>query len=347
VAGFRLKLPGRSSRGSSNVQPVTTALARIVEAWSGALGAPVISELAPGSVWELAAATGDRYVIKKLKAFDAPDPARRFTDEARILTYLLQRGVPVAVPVLSDDGRVCVTDEAGVAHAVFLMLPRREADDPASNPKLWQNVGAAVARMHVALAACPFGIDSWTVGPDTLPPIWRTVEQRLPADVVARLDALVRPRWDRMLEALSAPPQRIHGDVHGGNLLTVGHEVTGIIDCDHLPMGPRTYDLGYFLAFGVQWWLDRDQPSRPVDETIAVLRGYDTVSPLTPQERCDLPALALEVTLGLVDFFVREHDLVPDNWLGAAFRIGKQFDALERRLTAPEASFAACRPPRP
>lgn len=43
----------------------------------------------------------------------APDPVRRFTGEARILTYLLQRGVPVAVPVLTDDGRVCTTGGDG------------------------------------------------------------------------------------------------------------------------------------------------------------------------------------------------------------------------------------------
>jgi Ser/Thr protein kinase RdoA (MazF antagonist) len=50
---------------------------------------------------------GDRYVLKKVSTFGAPDPVRRFTGEARILTYLLQRGVPVAVPVLSDDGKTC------------------------------------------------------------------------------------------------------------------------------------------------------------------------------------------------------------------------------------------------
>ena len=53
---------------------------------------------------------GDRYVLKKVSTFNAPDPVRRFADEARILTYLLQRGVPVAVPVLSNDGKACATD---------------------------------------------------------------------------------------------------------------------------------------------------------------------------------------------------------------------------------------------
>jgi Ser/Thr protein kinase RdoA (MazF antagonist) len=60
---------------------------------------------------------GDCYVPKKVSTFAAPDPVRRFTGEARVLTYLLQRGIPVAVPVLSDDGNVCVTDDDGALHA--------------------------------------------------------------------------------------------------------------------------------------------------------------------------------------------------------------------------------------
>ncbi|HMG64879.1 MAG TPA: hypothetical protein VK599_18195, partial [Streptosporangiaceae bacterium] len=65
---------------------------------------------------------GDRYVLRKVSTFNAPDPVRRFTDEARILTYLLQGGVPVAVPVLSNDGKACATDDDGAPHAVFPML---------------------------------------------------------------------------------------------------------------------------------------------------------------------------------------------------------------------------------
>jgi Ser/Thr protein kinase RdoA (MazF antagonist) len=39
------------------------------------------------------------------------------------VTHLLQRGVPVAVPVLTDDGKACTTDDDGAPHAVFAMLP--------------------------------------------------------------------------------------------------------------------------------------------------------------------------------------------------------------------------------
>jgi Ser/Thr protein kinase RdoA (MazF antagonist) len=308
---------------------VTTSPAQLLGAWSEVFSAPVITALTPGRVWEVATEGGDRYVLKKVSTFRAPDPVRRFTGEARILTYLLQRGVPVAVPVLSNDGTVCATGDDGAVCAVFPMLPNGDAgNDGGLDPVLYHNVGAAIARLHLALADCPFGVESWEVGPGLLAQLWQTVENRLPAGAVAGLSARIRPRWDSIIQALSAAPQRVHGDVHGGNLLTDGQEVTGIIDCDHLPLAPRGYDLGYYIAFGGHWWLDRDQPSRPVDEARHVVTGYDAVSRLTRRENDDLPALALVAALGLIHFFVTEHDLVEESWLRTVDWIDDNFDAL-------------------
>jgi Ser/Thr protein kinase RdoA (MazF antagonist) len=310
-------------------------VAQVLEAWSNVFGSPVITELTPGRVWELATESGDRYVLKKVSTFNAPDPVRRFTDEARILTHLLQRGTPVAVPVLSNDGKVFATDADDALHAVFPMLPNDSADDDAVlDPVLYHNIGEALARMHIVLAGCPFGVQSWEVGPDSLQASWQTVQDRLPAAAVTELSTRVLPRWDSIVQALSAAPQRVHGDVHGGNILTVGQQVTGIIDCDHLPLAPRGYDLGYYIAFAVHWWLDGDQPSRAVDESRHVLTGYNAVSRLTRQENDDLPALALAAALGLIDYFVEEHDLVEQSWLRTAHWLGDHFDALKLPASA-------------
>jgi Ser/Thr protein kinase RdoA (MazF antagonist) len=309
------------------------AAAQLLKAWSEVFSSPVITELTPGRLWEVTTERGDRYVLKKVSTFNAPDPVRRFSDEARIVTYLLQRGLPVAVPVLTNEGRTCTTDDDGAPHAVFPMLPKGGDDNPRLDAAQFQNLGAAIARLHVALADCPFGVESWEVGPGTLKAIWRTIAGRLPAAVVTELSARIQPRWDSIVQALSAAPQRIHGDVHGANFLTDGPEVTGIIDCDHLPLAPRAYDLGYCIAFGVHWHLDASPPWPPVGHaapfiTRHLLTGYDSVSRLTRQENDDVPALALAATLGLVNHFIREHDLVEESWLRTAHWIGDNFDAL-------------------
>jgi len=314
---------------------VTTAAVQVLRAWSGVFGSPVITELAPARVWEVATERGDRYVLKKVSTFGAADPVRRFADEVRILTYLLQRGIPVAVPVLADDGKAYATDDDGALCAVLPMLPQGDDSDPKLDPRLLENIGAAIARMHAALADCPFGIESWEMGPGTLTASWQTLRDRLPAEALSELSARVQPRWDSIVRALSAAPQRVHGDVHGGNILTDGRKVTGIIDCDHLPLAPRGYDLGYYMAFGVQWRLAASQPSPPVDEALPViarhlLTGYDAVSQLTRPQNDDLPALALAAALGLIDYFIREHDLVEESWLRTACWIGDNFDVLRR-----------------
>jgi hypothetical protein len=63
-----------------------------------------------------------------------------------------------------------------------------------------------------------------------------------------------------------------------------------------------------------------------------MLTGYDAVSQLTRQENDDLLALALALALaaalGLIDYFIREHDLVEESWLRTACWIGDNFDVL-------------------
>jgi Ser/Thr protein kinase RdoA (MazF antagonist) len=339
LSGPGIVVDGPRSELATRVGHVTIAAARVLEAWSEVFSSPVITELTPERVWEVGTERGDRYVLKKVSTFSAPDPVRRFADEARILTHLLQRGVPVAVPVVSNDGKVCATDDDGAPYAVFPMLPADSHDNALGlDPVLAGNIGAAIARLHAALADCPYGIESWTVEPGMLEAWRQTVRDRLPPAVLTELSARIQPRWGLMVRALSAVPQRVHGDVHGGNLRTIGQEVTGIIDCDHLQLAPRGYDLGYYMMFAVRWWLGVSQPSRAVHEIRHLLAGYDAVSPLTRQENDDLPALALAAALGMIAYFLTEHDLAEESWLHTACWIGDHFD--DFRLESPRAGFS-------
>jgi Ser/Thr protein kinase RdoA (MazF antagonist) len=42
------------------------------------------------------------------------------------------------------------------------------------------------------------------------------------------------------------PEQLIHRDCHPGNVLVDGTRVIGFIDCDHLCIGPRLFDVACF-----------------------------------------------------------------------------------------------------
>jgi hypothetical protein len=99
---------------------------------------------------------GDRYILKKVSTFSAPDPVRRFTGEARILAYLLQQGVPVAVPVLSDDGKAYTTFTwPPHRHQAALKL-RRCGQGSRSNAAAWRGrTTVKWRRLRVAIRVVP------------------------------------------------------------------------------------------------------------------------------------------------------------------------------------------------
>jgi Ser/Thr protein kinase RdoA (MazF antagonist) len=292
---------------------------RLVAAWRGVLGASgtqTISKLPFGTVWSITTASGRRFVLKRLADADLAKRRHRFTEETRIVVHLGQHGVPVAVPILSDDGRISIEHD-GALWALTPMLPMPEAVElPTAETVVQENaesriaVGRAIAEMHLALADCPYGIDGGIISPETFVEYWDRLGAELP---VATFESL-RQRVDRRREQISAaltcsPPQRLHGDCHGGNILVRDGRVTGIVDIDHLHIGPRVYDLAYHLAFHVQWIVRTDTPDVPAEAAVSLatrllLDGYASVSPLSEAEHAAVAPAALYVALRLVASFI-------------------------------------------
>lgn len=283
----------------------------VLAAWSGMLRSPAVRELANGRVWEISDQRGFRYALKRVSTFDSADPVRRFTDEARILAFVAQWGLPVAVPVLCDDGSIFTTDVAGGIYALTPMLPFVGGDMPLDTA-LFQNIGRTIGRMHAALAECPYEIDSWEVGPDTFTECWARIRNRV------GIDECVEPWRDEIMRALAEPHrQRVHGDAHGANILTDRRTVTGIIDTDHLPIAPRTYDIAYYVAFWARWEIRRGQPPDHSTEFVRgnLITGYQTALTLTAPELEGISALALAVAVFLVDHFLKHEGIVEDSFV--------------------------------
>jgi Ser/Thr protein kinase RdoA (MazF antagonist) len=291
---------------------------RLVAAWRGVLGAPgtqTIYKMAFGTVWSITTASGQRFVLKRLADADLAKRRHRFTEETRIVVHLGQHGVPVAVPILSDDGRICIEHD-GALWALTPMLPMPEATGlPTAESLLQENagyrtaVGRAIADMHVALADCPYDIDRGVIGPDEFAQRWDRLRAELPEATFDALRRRVDPRWEQIAAAFAcADPQRLHGDCHGGNILFRDGRVTGIVDIDHLQVGPRVYDLAYHLAFHVHWVVRTDIPVGPAVASVSsatrlLINGYQAVSALSEAEQAAIAAIALDVALSLVAFW--------------------------------------------
>ncbi len=80
------------------------------------------------------------------------------------------------------------------------------------------------------------------------------------------------------------PPQLIHGDLTPENVLLRRPEaVSGFIDFDHLPLGPRIWDIAQYLSRRIRLrWRQGAQASdlSRLDHLAGFLIGYHTTNPL-------------------------------------------------------------------
>jgi Ser/Thr protein kinase RdoA (MazF antagonist) len=267
-------------------------------AWQSVLGEASVEPLAQtygDNAWVVSAADGSEYILKRFHTIAVGEPLLRLACEHRVLTHLHRYGVPVAVPLVTDDARLYASDGSDV----YVLSPRLpgEQGSPESRPDaaaVYTRIGAAFGLLHEALAEYPHAVPSYVVvaaeglTPESLAPIREFDESlankvdRLRDDLIARLDGL--------------PRQLLHGDPHDGNLLLSDGQVTGFIDIDHLPVGPRIGDLARYLANRMLGPIASPDELMPRFRTlvIALLDGYASVNPLPPAERAAIyPAILL------------------------------------------------------
>ncbi len=259
------------------------------------------------AVWTATTEHGEQFILKDITG---NLNARRVKTEYDLLRHLQAHGVPVAVPVLSDDGQPDVKDQERL-YLLYPLLPDDHSIPPADIKRVYANIGAAVARLHKALATYPGQIDSWTMN---LP--HRIVEEAVP-HIQGLLDGqgaeafrqAVAALKNEMVEALgNLPMQYIHGDCHGGNYLLYRGDVSGFIDLDHLPTGPRVYDIGYMLAdMAKAQFFDNHAHQGWLDSFDCVIDGYQRESSLSGREKDALWFVMLATQVLFVDWFF-EHD---------------------------------------
>ena len=253
------------------------------------------------------ASGGKEYV---LKAAEDTAFSEHIADRLDLLGWLDLQGVPVAAPVpLDGDPQAFL---AGADGRRYWLAPYLAAGCPVETREWYANTGAAIACLHRALAAYPGTIHSWRMdlAGDTLKLDAPLLRERLAgADgaAFARAAGYLAQRLPGRLPGL--PAQHIHGDCHGGNILWDGERVSGFIDLDHLPWGPRVYDLGYFLADLAK---NRFHEQAKIATWFAGLRsflqGYQAGLALSDAEITILPAVMMAVQVRFAAWFARHED---------------------------------------
>lgn len=294
----------------SSIKVTAERLSAAVSDWISILGAtPAVGqEVAGRELWPVVAEDGSHYFLKRL----GPWRNLPVADEARVLRWLSGHGVSVAEFMITERATLF----AGAVEDAFVLIPRIAADrlGPSEVIGMEEVVGAAIAELHRQLAAYPWPVNSYAeeLGAALLGDL------RLPPDIAAAYS----DRRDSMAAAIDRlPVQLVHGDLTPDNvLLRRTGTVAGFIDFDHLPIAPRLWELGRYLSRRIRL---RWQAGHPGAERLAhigpLVRGYQTVTPLTDRELETLPAMILACNLIEVSYDqkisdgVLERRMLPDH----------------------------------
>jgi Ser/Thr protein kinase RdoA (MazF antagonist) len=279
---------------------------------------------------------GDRLILKQVGSIER---TAHFESYGRVLRHLHTADVPVALPVLADNHRFLVQHD-GDLYTLSPVLPSG-MDEGVTIPseQVYLNLGRAVARMHSALATYQDEILSWRMNF-----VYRALGEAVPV-IQTHLDAQERARFDTVLSDVEQemraaladlPEQYIHGDCHGGNIILYNGDVSGFIDLDHLPLGPRIYDVSYFLADRVKSYIETPAELEPwLGYFSHFITGYEQIQPLTAREKAAVWIGMVAVQMIFVEwFFTHDEQAAAHKNLTAFYWIYQHRHAIEPRIIA-------------
>jgi Ser/Thr protein kinase RdoA (MazF antagonist) len=260
-----------------------------------------VEEICPEGVYRLSSELGEDLILKDIGNIDA-QLLTQLAFEREVLHHLQRAGLPVALPLLDSQGRTVVPWR----DHYYTLSPRLPSDSatlmPADRDRLLCNYGATIAQMHRALITFPSDkLPDWIGHIDLASEVFDTgfpiILPYLHGKQAVHFQAIRADLHQTMPAALQhLPEQLIHRDCHAENLLSCSTEVTGIVDWDHLTVGPRILDLAYFaVQLAKRQVQNEEEMARWLDEFPLLLSGYEAESALLGEEKSAFPYALIAV----------------------------------------------------
>lgn len=281
---------------------------------------------------------GPTFILKDIS--DAPNLTRlAFT--RNVLTHVAHTGLRVPIPLLAQSAQFAIPFQG----RFYLLYDYIEAGDypnaPELQAELFYYTGQAIAKLHQALASYP----DETVSDQT----WREELAGRVAEWIAALSAGLPEQHAAVVKRIGLargsaietalrglPEQLIHRDCHPGNILVQGTRVIGFIDCDHLCIGSRVFDLAYYVVHHLKWVTDDDVATqRWLTNLPHLITGYRSQQSLLSEEAAALPYGMMAYHLLLAHWFLSLPRLEPIALeVQALDWLDRHFDAIVNAITS-------------
>lgn len=202
-------------------------------------------------------------------------------------TIVLEKaGVPCPKTLVQKNGSVAGR-LMGRPAALFSFLQGDGGNASMLTPSLCEKAGAVLAAMHKAAPGVAgigpnhFGLERWRAWVEDLSPAMHNIAPGLNEWTKAEYD-WVADRWPRAL-----PAGAIHADYFPDNVFFKDGEVSGVIDFHFVCRDFLAYDL----AIAINAWTFDARNDFQDERMDAMMRGYQSVRPLSQAEKDSLPVL--------------------------------------------------------
>lgn len=199
---------------------------------------------------------------------------------------LEEHGVPCPKTLVRKNGKV-LSGLNGRPAAIFSVLEGTGATPAAINAAMCEQAGETLAKMHLASrvmtthAPNHFGLKRWRDWLTLIGPDMNKIQDGMFKFAADEYD-WVASRWPATL-----PAGAIHADYFPDNVFFKQGALTGVIDFHFVCTDILAYDLAIALN---AWCFDASNDFRP-ERLSAMLKGYNSMRPLSHDEQLSMPVL--------------------------------------------------------
>ncbi len=254
-------------------------------------------------IYSTAWQVGDKYVLKTGSDLNS------LKNNLTLIKALAEQNIPVAEIMKTKDG----TDYVVIDKDYYFLSKKINGEHITDiyNPKFKETAftfGEVLGRLHKAFLNCQERISCHENS--FFEEITGWVRETFKDKKISLIPAEILEEIIISLEVIypKLPRQLIHRDIHPGNLLFGNRILTGYIDFDLSRIDIRIFDLCYMaLGLLIGNTSDSEKSGKWFEILHNMAAGYQTVIPLTDDEKKAVPVIMVSIELLFTAYFTNEN----------------------------------------